>query len=102
MTFLKTCTRNKQRLPRRLYLGLQLQLLVEKSALLQDLHLEALFVPVQERGELASIGQPPLGLHHLLLLPPLGRLPLILVYPVQDKLHYLVAHNHPGTQGREK
>lgn len=30
------------------YLGLQLQLLVKKSPLLQDLHLEALFVPVQE------------------------------------------------------
>ena len=53
-------------------------------------------MPVKERGELAGIGQPPFCLHNLLLLPPLGRLPLILVYPVQDVLHHLVANDHPG------
>lgn len=78
------------------YLGLELQLLVENRPLLQDLHLEALFVPVKKWWELAGVGQPPLCLHHLLLLPSLGCLPLILVYPVENVLHHLVAYNHPG------
>lgn len=78
------------------YLGFELQLLVEKRPLLEDLHLETFFVSVKERRELAGVGQPPLCLHPLFLLLPLGGLPLILVYPVQDVLHHLVAYDHPG------